>query len=75
MNDPGVTVLVTGAMGNLGARVTETLLERGHEVIALDSDPERGPPLLPHGHAEDVQRPGVAGLAGEDAVAKPRRHA
>ena len=32
------TVLVTGAMGQLGKHVTRILLARGHRVIALDLD-------------------------------------
>ena len=34
------TVLVTGAMGQLGKRVTEILLRRGRSVVALDLDNE-----------------------------------
>jgi UDP-glucose 4-epimerase len=39
-------ILVTGAAGYIGSVVTERLVERGHEVVALDS--------LRHGHRDAV---------------------
>lgn len=40
-------VLVTGATGFIGRRLTTELLERGDEVVALSRDPERGRGQLP----------------------------
>ena len=46
-----MNVLVTGAAGYIGAAVCYKLLERGHEVVALDSmkygDPAAIPPGIP----------------------------
>jgi dTDP-L-rhamnose 4-epimerase len=69
-------VLVTGAAGFVGSHVVDELLDRGHDVVALDS-------LVAHGgalpswwrpeveaHLGDVRDPTVwaAALAGVDAV-------
>jgi nucleoside-diphosphate-sugar epimerase len=41
VTDEATTVLVTGAMGQVGSRLTELLLERGRRVVALDLATEK----------------------------------
>ena len=65
-------VLVTGASGFLGSRVTDALLARGDEVIALSRDPERArganPTVRWHAWNATAERPPASALEGVDAV-------
>jgi len=67
-----VRVLVTGASGFLGSRVTDALLARGDEVIGLSRDPERArganPTVRWHAWNATAERPPASALEGVDAV-------
>jgi uncharacterized protein (TIGR01777 family) len=67
-------VVVTGATGTIGEAVCRALGARGHEVVALSRDAERGQAVLGdgvtvHSWAEPTKAPPpVEALAGADAV-------
>src|SRR4051812_12412377 len=65
-------VLVTGASGFLGARVSDALLARGDEVVGLSRDPERArgsnPTVRWHAWNATGERPPAAAVEGVDAV-------
>jgi NAD dependent epimerase/dehydratase family enzyme len=67
-----VRVLVTGASGFLGSRVTDALLAREDEVIGLSRDPERArganPTVRWHAWNATAERPPASALEGVDAV-------
>jgi uncharacterized protein (TIGR01777 family) len=67
-----VRVLVTGASGFLGSRVTDALLARGDEVVGLSRDPDRArvanPTVTWHAWNAAIERPPAAALEGADAV-------
>ncbi len=68
-------VLVTGHLGYIGVVLTRVFLERGHEVVGLDSDlyrectfgPESAIPSVP-AMRKDVREVAPADLCGFDAV-------
>ena len=65
-------VLVTGASGFLGSRLSDALLARGDEVVGLSRDPERArgsnPTVRWHGWNATAERPPGAAFEGVDAV-------
>ncbi len=65
-------VLVTGASGFLGARVCDSLLARGDEVVGLTRDPDRAretnPTVTWHSWRPAAERPPAESLAGVDGV-------
>ena len=65
-------LLVTGATGFLGSQLSDGLLARGDEVVALSRDPERArdsnPTVTWHAWDATVERPPAAALEGVDAV-------
>jgi uncharacterized protein len=65
-------VLVTGASGFLGSRVSDALLARGDEVVGLSRDPERArtsnPTVSWHAWDATVERPPAAAFDGVNAV-------
>jgi uncharacterized protein (TIGR01777 family) len=65
-------VLVTGATGFLGSRVSDALLARGDEVVGLSRDPERArgsnPTVRWHPWNATGERPPTGALEGVDAV-------
>jgi uncharacterized protein len=65
-------VLITGASGFLGSRVSDPLLARGDEVIGLSRDPQRAratnPRITWHAWNPTVERPSPSALEGADAV-------
>jgi uncharacterized protein (TIGR01777 family) len=77
-------IVVTGATGFVGKRLSSDLLARGHEVVALTRDPSRAAKQLPQGVRAERWDPsstaaaapaidgayGVVHLAGEQAVGK-----
>ena len=67
-------VVITGATGTIGAAVSQALLARGDQPVALSRDPERATALLGsgvevHGWAQPTSVPApAAALAGAHAV-------
>jgi uncharacterized protein (TIGR01777 family) len=65
-------VLVTGASGFLGARISDALLARGDEVVGLSRDPERArqsnPTVTWHAWDATAERPPPSSLEGVDGV-------
>lgn len=65
-------VLVTGASGFLGSRVSDALLARGDEVVGLSRSPDRArdanPTVTWHAWNATAERPPEAALEGVDAV-------
>jgi uncharacterized protein len=67
-----VRVLVTGASGFLGSRVSDALMARGDEVVGLSRDPERAREANPtvgwHAWNATAERPPASAIEGVDAV-------
>jgi uncharacterized protein (TIGR01777 family) len=67
-----VRVLVTGASGFLGSRVTDALLARGDEIVGLSRDPESArsanPTITWHAWNATVERPPASALEGVHAI-------
>jgi uncharacterized protein (TIGR01777 family) len=65
-------VLVTGASGFLGSRISDAVLARGDEVVGLSRDPDRArqsnPTVAWHAWNPTVERPPASALDGVDAV-------
>ncbi len=65
-------VLVTGARGFLGSRVSDALMARGDEVVGLSRDPERAREANPtvgwHAWNATAERPPASAIEGVDAV-------
>jgi uncharacterized protein (TIGR01777 family) len=65
-------VLVTGASGFLGSRISDALLARGDEVVGLSRDPERAraenPTVSWHAWNATAERPPASALEGVDAI-------
>jgi uncharacterized protein (TIGR01777 family) len=65
-------VLVTGASGFIGSRVSDALLARGDEVVGLSRDPDRAretnPTMSWHPWRPTAERPPAAALEGVDGV-------
>ncbi len=65
-------VLVTGASGFLGSRVSDALMARGDEVVGLSRDPERAREANPtvgwHAWNATAERPPASAIEGVDAV-------
>jgi uncharacterized protein (TIGR01777 family) len=65
-------VLVTGASGFLGSRISDAVLARGDEVVGLSRDPDRArqsnPTVTWHPWNPTVERPPASALDGVDAV-------
>jgi uncharacterized protein (TIGR01777 family) len=66
-------VLVTGASGFLGSRLSDALLARGDEVVGLSRDADRArrsnPTVTWHPWNATVERPPAVAIEGADAVA------
>jgi uncharacterized protein len=67
-----VRVLVTGASGFLGSRVSDALMARGDEVVGLSRDPERAREANPtvgwRAWNATAERPPASAIEGVDAV-------
>lgn len=65
-------VLVTGASGFLGSRISDTLLSRDDEVVGLSRDPDRSresnPTVTWHAWNPTAERPPASALEGVNAV-------
>jgi nucleoside-diphosphate-sugar epimerase len=70
---PGMRVLVTGHKGYIGTRMTPMLLQRGYDVVGMDSDLFAAstfgemPPAIPE-IQKDIRDVTVGDLEGMDAV-------
>src|SRR6476469_3723474 len=65
-------VLVAGASGLIGSRLSDALLARGDEVVGLSRDPDRAretnPTMSWHPWRPTSERPPAAALQGVDGV-------
>jgi uncharacterized protein len=65
-------VLVTGASGFIGSRVSDALLARGDEVVGLTRDPERArqtnPRVVWHAWNPTLERPPASALDGVEGI-------
>jgi nucleoside-diphosphate-sugar epimerase len=71
MNETTMRVFVAGATGAIGRRLVPQLVERGHDVVATTSRPERADGLRALG-ATPVVLDGLDGAAVGEAVARAR---
>ena len=65
-------VLITGASGTIGSKLSAALIARGDEVVGLTRNPEasaaKGPQVTWHAWEPTLERPAAAAFEGVDAV-------